>query len=74
MQRRSVNAADAPHAAGGYAQVCEVSGARRIAFVSGQIPVTSEGDTPSGFAAQCRMVWANIEAQLRAVDMSLDTS
>lgn len=27
---------------------------------------------PSGFAAHCRLVWTNIEAQLRAADMRLD--
>jgi 2-iminobutanoate/2-iminopropanoate deaminase len=72
MKISSHNAADAPQAVGGYAQVCEVRGAQRLAFVSGQIPETAAGTVPDGFAAQCRLVWANVEAQLRAVGMTLD--
>ncbi|MGQ0681909.1 RidA family protein [Bradyrhizobium sp.] len=71
MQKRSVSAADAPEARGGYAQVFEVSDARRWAFVSGQIPQTADGTVPADFTAQARLVWANIEAQLRAIDMTL---
>ena len=35
MQKRSINAAGAPQPKGGYAQVCELSDAKRWAFVSG---------------------------------------
>jgi enamine deaminase RidA (YjgF/YER057c/UK114 family) len=70
MQRRNINAANAPQPFG-YAQVCEISDAKRLAFVSGQIPQTSDGTVPEGFEAQCRLVWANIESQLKAVDMTL---
>jgi 2-iminobutanoate/2-iminopropanoate deaminase len=72
MKIRSVNAPDAPRAMGGYAQVCEVSGAARFAFVSGQIPQSADGSVPETFAEQCRLVWRNIAAQLRAADMTLD--
>jgi 2-iminobutanoate/2-iminopropanoate deaminase len=72
MKIRSVDAPDAPRALGGYSQVCEVSGAQRFAFVSGQIPESVDGDTPGTFAEQCRLIWRNIEAQLRAADMTLD--
>jgi 2-iminobutanoate/2-iminopropanoate deaminase len=44
----------------------------RLLYISGQIPVDREGNVPSDFAAQCRLAWANIAAQLRAADMSLD--
>jgi len=70
MQRRNVNAANAPQPFG-YAQVCEISGAQRLAFVSGQIPQTVDGTVPETFEAQCRLIWANIESQLKAVDMTL---
>ena len=70
MQRRNVNAANAPQPFG-YAQVCEISGAQRLAFVSGQIPQTVDGTVPDTFEAQCRLIWANIESQLKAVDMTL---
>jgi len=70
MQRRNVNAANAQQPFG-YAQVCEISGAQRLAFVSGQIPQTVDGTVPDTFEAQCRLIWANIESQLKAVDMTL---
>ena len=71
MKTRSLSASDAPQPAGGYAQVCEVTGPNRWAFVSGQIPEAVDGWVPTDFAAQARLVWDNIAAQLRAVDMTL---
>ena len=71
MPKRSLSAVDAPQPAGGYAQVCEFTDARRWAFVSGQIPQAADGTVPADFTAQAKLVWANVEAQLRAVDMSL---
>lgn len=32
----------------------------------------AQGYVPTDFSAQCRLVWANIAAQLRAAGMSLD--
>lgn len=72
MQRRIINAADAPQAAGGYAQAVEITGATRILHVSGQIPQAADGTVPAAFADQCRLAWANLEAQLRAAGMTLD--
>ncbi len=72
MQRRTINAPDAPQAAGGYAQAVEVTGATRTLHVSGQIPQAADGTVPSAFADQCRLAWANLEAQLRAAGMTLD--
>ena len=71
MQKRSISAVSAPQPKGSYAQVCEVSDARRWAFVSGQIPQAVDGTVPTDFTAQARLVWINIEAQLGAVDMTL---
>ena len=71
MQKRSLSAANAPQPKGGYAQVCEVSDPKRWAFVSGQIPQTVDGTVPADFTAQAKLVWANIESQLKAVDMTL---
>lgn len=67
-----VNAADAPEAKGGYAQAIEVTGASRLLFVSGQVPTAKDGTAPDTFREQCRLAWANVEAQLRAADMTLD--
>lgn len=40
MKRRNINAPDAiPPAGGGYSNALEISGFKRIVFVSGQIPV-----------------------------------
>ncbi|MBV9434119.1 MAG: RidA family protein, partial [Hyphomicrobiales bacterium] len=73
MRRRKIDAENAILPAGsGYSNALEISGFKRIVFVSGQIPVDIKGGVPSGFAAQCRLVWANVEAQLRAADMTLD--
>jgi 2-iminobutanoate/2-iminopropanoate deaminase len=71
MDKRSVSAADAPQPAGGYSQVCEITNPTRWAYVSGQIPHAADGVVPADFASQARLVWSNVEAQLRAVDMSL---
>lgn len=72
MERRTIDAPDAPEAAGGYAQAVETRGVRRILHISGQVPVDRTGIVPTPFRAQCRAAWANLEAQLRAAEMSLD--
>ena len=65
----AIDAADAPAPSGGYAQAIAVSNASRLLYVSGQIPVDTAGHTPSDFDAQCRLVWANVLAQLRSAGM-----
>src|SRR4051795_13350045 len=72
MERRTIDAADAPAARGGYAQAVEVAGATRWLHISGQIGVTQAGELAGGFPEQCRQAWANLEAQLRAAGMGLD--
>ena len=67
-----LEAPDAPLASGNYAQAVKVEGAQTLLFVSGQIPVTADGGVPSDFGSQARLVWANLQAQLRAADMGLD--
>jgi enamine deaminase RidA (YjgF/YER057c/UK114 family) len=64
-------ASDAPAPPSRYAQAFEVTGATRLLYVSGQVPVSAAGDVPPDFAPQCRLCWRNIEAQLRAADMTL---
>ena len=71
MILREINSADAPPAPT-YAQVMEVSGATRFIFISGQIPVTKDGQIPETFEEQSRLVWANVLAQLRAAAMTVD--
>jgi enamine deaminase RidA (YjgF/YER057c/UK114 family) len=72
MNKRTLNAPDAPDPVGAYAQAVEVTGAQKMLFISGQIPVAKDGAVPSGFEAQCRQAWANLKAQLQAADMTLD--
>jgi len=73
MKRRDLNAGDAPQPAmGTYSQAVELSGASRIVFVSGQIPVTANGTVSHDFEAQARQAWANLVAQVHAADMTLD--
>lgn len=69
---RAINAAEAPAPSGGYAQALEVKAPSRLLFISGQIPVDKAGAVPATFAAQCRLVWAHIDAQLKAAGMTLD--
>jgi 2-iminobutanoate/2-iminopropanoate deaminase len=62
---------NAPAAVGGYAQACEVEGAKRLLFISGQIPQTAAGEVPGGFEAQAALVWGNVKAQLEVAGMSV---
>lgn len=71
MDRRSINSAEAPGASGGYAQAIETNGAQRVLYVSGQIPVTTEGSVPEAFRDQALLAWRNVESQLSAAEMGL---
>jgi len=66
-----INAPDAPQPGGGYSQAIRVDPGASLLFISGQIPVDSVGVVPADFAAQCRLVWRNVEAQLAAAGMGL---
>lgn len=72
MASRSINSETAPTAAGGYSQAIEITGASRRLYISGQIPEARDGTLPATFKDQARQVWANVVAQLRAADMTLD--
>jgi 2-iminobutanoate/2-iminopropanoate deaminase len=72
MQTRQINAPGVLVPTTGYSQALEVKEHSRTLFISGQTPTTPDGTSPEGFAAQCRLAWKNIEAQLKAADMTLD--
>lgn len=72
MQRRDINAADAPAPAGQYSQAVEVTGATRTLYLSGQVGVAPDGSISADAAAQAAQVWANIAAQLRAAGMGIE--
>ena len=72
MQRRDLNAPDAPAPAGTYTQAVEITGATRTLFISGQVGVDAKGNVPEDVAAQAKLAWANLQAQLHAAGMNLD--
>lgn len=72
MQRRDLNAPDAPLPAGAYTQAVEVSGATRTLYISGQVGQRMDGALPDDIVEQSRLAWQNLEAQLKAAGMTLD--
>jgi enamine deaminase RidA (YjgF/YER057c/UK114 family) len=72
MQRRDLNAPDAPLPAAAYTHAIEVTGATRTLYISGQVGVRMDGTIPDDVAEQSRLAWQNLEAQLRAAGMTLD--
>ena len=73
MKRQKINAAGTiPPLGGGYSNAVQISEFKRVVFVSGQVPMEADGTVPEGFPAQCRLAWRNVEAQLRAADMSIE--
>jgi enamine deaminase RidA (YjgF/YER057c/UK114 family) len=72
MQRRDLNAPDAYAPIAAYTQAIEVSGATRTLYVSGQVGMRLDGSIPEDPAEQSRLAFRNLEAQLRAADMTLD--
>jgi len=70
VKREVFNAKNAPQPRGGYAQAVRIEDFSRVLFVSGQIPADSNDVLPTGFEAQARQVWLNVDAQLKAAGMS----
>jgi enamine deaminase RidA (YjgF/YER057c/UK114 family) len=72
MQRRDLNAPDAPPPVAAYTQAIEVSGATRTLYISGQVGLRMDGTLPDDIVEQSRLTWQNLEAQLKAAGMTLD--
>jgi 2-iminobutanoate/2-iminopropanoate deaminase len=72
MQRRDLNAPDAPHPVAAYTQAIEVSGASRTLYISGQIGQRIDGTIPDDIVEQSRLAWQNLAAQIKAAGMTLD--
>ncbi|QRM53825.1 RidA family protein [Sinorhizobium sp. BG8] len=70
MQRDNINAKNAPDPHGGYSQAVKLEDCKRLLLVSGQIPMTTDDKVPEGFEEQARLVWRNMDAQLKAAGMS----
>lgn len=69
---KSILAADGPPDPGTYALAMSVKDAEELLFISGQIGVDQNGVAPPAFADQARLIWGNIDAQLRAAGMTKD--
>ena len=72
MKMKPINAPNAPQPLGGYAQAMEVTEAKRLLFISGQVPTDTDGNVPESFEEQARLIWSNLIAQLNAAGMTLD--
>jgi enamine deaminase RidA (YjgF/YER057c/UK114 family) len=72
MQRRDINAADAPPPAGQYTQAVEATGATRTLYLSGQVGIAADGSVPGDAEAQSALAWRNLHAQLRAAGMEIE--
>lgn len=70
MKRESSNAKNAPAPRGGYSQAVKITDFKTLLFISGQIPVSDDDKVPESFEDQARLVWRNIDAQLKAAGMS----
>ena len=70
MTRHVINAPDAPQSPGTYAQAIRFDGARDVLLISGQIGANPDGEVPDDPLQQARLIWGNIDAQLRAAGMS----
>ena len=70
MQRRDLNAPDAPPPVAAYTHAIEVTGASRTLYISGQIGQRMDGT--ADIVEQSRLAWQNLEAQLKAAGMTLD--
>lgn len=71
MKQTKINSAHVPTPVGGYSQAMLVEGSSKLLFIGGQIPETIDGNTPDDFESQCRLVWSNLIAQLKAANMSV---
>ncbi|MEM7223559.1 MAG: RidA family protein [Pseudomonadota bacterium] len=71
MERKTYDPAAVSPPQGGYHHGLEVTGARRLLFISGQIPDDAEGKVPADFESQCRLAWRNIEAVLTEAGLGL---
>ncbi|MCK1396677.1 RidA family protein [Bradyrhizobium sp. 4] len=57
--------------AGGYSMGLELTQHRRLLFISGQVPETTDGAVPDGFEAQCEQAWRNVIEVLAAAGLGI---
>jgi len=71
MKTQSINSKNAPAANNGYSQAILAEQGKRVLYISGQIPVTRDGNLPDTFSGQAEIAWQNVVAQLHAADMDV---
>ncbi len=71
MMLTAIDPVTSPPPTGGYVNALDVSGARRLLFISGQIPQRVDGTIPDTIDEQCQLVWAHIEAALTEAGLGL---
>lgn len=72
MTIKHINAENGAEPVGAYVQALEVTETSRRLYISGQAPVTKNGEVPETFEKQAETVWKNILAQLHAADMEAE--
>lgn len=65
-----INPQDIYSPIGPYAQAIEARSFSRILFISGTMGLQPDGSLAGDFEAQAKQIWSNIEATLRAADMT----
>jgi 2-iminobutanoate/2-iminopropanoate deaminase len=72
VEIQPINPSLLPEATGNYTHGTLVTGARRMVFVSGQVPWADEfGNVPEDFDSQCRLTWRNVLAVLADAGMGV---
>jgi 2-iminobutanoate/2-iminopropanoate deaminase len=72
MKLKLINPATIPQPQGNYSQGIVVESAKKMLFVSGQIPENLGGEVPTNFKEQCETVWFNIGEILKKAGMSFE--
>jgi 2-iminobutanoate/2-iminopropanoate deaminase len=67
----SFDPADLPEPSPAFTHATLIRGAGQTLFISGQPPWTTNGDIPTDFAGQCRLVWDNVKSVLTAAGMTV---
>ena len=56
---------------GGYSHAVEIGPGATWLYISGTIPERPDATVPQGFAAQCNVIWDNLEAILASAGMTV---
>ena len=71
MKKMSVNPMSVPRPPVGASRGALVEGSLRRLYISGQIPIDTEGNIPHTFEGQARLAWAHILSVLEEDNMDL---